>query len=181
MMGGDEMLVDEPHVVARIAQDEAVTRLKRLFLPVGKKESPGFAWDFFQKKIVEALTDDKYGFGVVGKTALRLLGYHIPNYLDAGRHDDDSSALWLFQKAMGLKPDSIPGPRTRKALLERLHDRGALMVPKQTRAYVRSPRGTVHAQVGSRTLCGLSPTEDWLTTTARINRCTTCERMSSAT
>lgn len=175
MMGGDTHLDDAPCVVATNARDDVVLSLMNAL--GDKRDSYGIAWHFFQRKVVEALTEHKLGFGVVGKTALKLLGYHVPHYLDIHMHDDDRLVFWLFQKAMNLKPDSIPGPRTRKALLERLHDRGVLVISKRMRVHVRSPRGTVHVQMGPRTLCGLTPTEDWSTTTTRINRCTTCEKM----
>lgn len=67
----------------------------------------------------------KAEFGVVGKTALRLLGYYMQS-LDDSLDTDELNSVWLFQKMMGLRTDSKPGPITKGALLERLASRGLM-------------------------------------------------------
>ena len=75
---------------------------------------------------IQALGNSDRPFGAEGKTALRLLGYHVPHHTESAMWDSDRKALWLFQWMSGLKPDQIPGPKTREALLRRLSDRGLL-------------------------------------------------------
>ncbi len=82
------------------------------------------AWQRFGSAL-KAMGSGSGAWGVVGKTALRLLGYHVPK-LHTDMYDEDRIAVQVFQKLMGLKPDAIPGPRTRKALMERLGDRGVI-------------------------------------------------------
>ena len=95
---------------------------------IGRKEelpSPVVSWTRFESAFKAMVNDGHSKFGAVGKTALSLLGYYIPVIHD-DMADEDRTALWLFQKLMGLKADSIPGRQTRKALLERMIDRGIL-------------------------------------------------------
>ncbi len=82
------------------------------------------AWTRFDSA-VRAMGAGSGTWGTVGKTAMRLLGYHI-QFLHLDMYDEDRTAVHVFQKMMGLKADAIPGPRTRKALVERLEDRGIL-------------------------------------------------------
>ena len=84
---------------------------------------PDAAWKRFESA-VRALPD-KDEFGLVGKTALRLLGYYVVD-LTSQLDTDESMSIWAFQKMMGLKTDSKPGPVTKRALIERLEDRGFL-------------------------------------------------------
>jgi hypothetical protein len=85
------------------------------------------AWSRFESA-VRALGNGGEKFGRAGKTALKLLGYHVPTHTHEEMHDTDRTAIWLFQRAMGLKADQIPGPKMRQALIERLSDRGVLRV-----------------------------------------------------
>lgn len=91
----------------------------------GEQPNPSMfsAWTRF-KSAVRALPD-KEGFGLVGKTALRILGYHVTsleNQLDL----DELMTVGIFQKMMGLKVDSQPGPVTKRAILKRLESCGLL-------------------------------------------------------
>ncbi len=87
--------------------------------------SAAVSWARFESAFRAMTSDAHAGFGAVGKTALSLLGYYIPVIHD-DMSDEDRAALYLLQKLMGLKTDSIPGPRTRKALQARMIDRGIL-------------------------------------------------------
>jgi hypothetical protein len=89
--------------------------------------SPAAAWARFESA-VRALPD-KDEFGLVGKTALRLLGYHadLSTLLD----EDDLESVRLFQRMMKLKADSVPGPATKRALIARLEERRFLGVASE--------------------------------------------------
>lgn len=91
--------------------------------PQPTSPSREIAWERFSSA-VRAMCNGS-SWGTVGKTALRLLGYHIPR-LHTDMYDEDRTALKIFQKLAGLKADSIPGPKTRKAIVARLEDRGIL-------------------------------------------------------
>lgn len=84
------------------------------------------SWARFASALRGIIANKERPFGSVGKVALTLLGYHIP-LPDSEMHDEDKKAVWLFQRMMGLKTDSIPGSRTRAMLLTRLEDRGMIV------------------------------------------------------
>ena len=65
-------------------------------------------------------------FGALGKTALRILGYHTSSLADVELDNSDFQSIWLFQRCNGLAADTKPGPNTRAALLARMIDRGFL-------------------------------------------------------
>lgn len=65
-------------------------------------------------------------FGVTGKTALYLLGYHMTRRLDSDLDTDEIQAIKIFQRMMGLKDDGQPGEKTRAAIVDRLVDRAIL-------------------------------------------------------
>ncbi|MCK4857370.1 MAG: N-acetylmuramoyl-L-alanine amidase [candidate division Zixibacteria bacterium] len=67
---------------------------------------------------------DGPGFGSLGKLCLRILGYHISNVTTDDLTEEDLDSVWIFQRMMGLETDRQPGPKTRRALVERLVDRG---------------------------------------------------------
>ena len=69
---------------------------------------------------------EKDEFGLTGKTALRMLGYHVNDVSSDSLDTDEAMSVWIFQKMMSLKTDSKPGPVTKRALIERLEDRGFL-------------------------------------------------------
>jgi len=61
------------------------------------------------------------------KLGLHLLGYAVTtcgagDFADVGMDTDDHTSVGIFQQAMGLKVDSIPGPITTRALNVRLRD-----------------------------------------------------------
>ena len=85
---------------------------------------PVAAWKKFGSA-VRALPE-KDEFGLAGKTALRLLGYHVNDVVSDTLDTDEAMSVWVFQKMMGLKTDSKPGAITKRALIERLEDRGFL-------------------------------------------------------
>lgn len=65
------------------------------------------------------------GFGLAGKVALRLLGYHITDWTD--RLDlDELASVAIFQRMMKIKVDGQPGPETKTALVSRLETQGLL-------------------------------------------------------
>jgi len=133
-MFGDAWNIREPTSAAGWACDQIVREYAAALVPMERDEtgtfvpselpSPGVAWARFHSS-VQQLVNGK-PFGIVGKTALKLLGYHVPTHISADMHDTDRIALWIFQKSQGLKPDQVPGPKTRKVILDRLYDRGIL-------------------------------------------------------
>jgi N-acetyl-anhydromuramyl-L-alanine amidase AmpD len=81
--------------------------------------TPAVAWAKFDAK-VRALLGESGCFGPVGKTALRLLGYHVAE-LAGELSDEDLISLRIFQRMAGLpKPDGQPGVRTKEALVSQL-------------------------------------------------------------
>lgn len=81
------------------------------------------SWERFRLAI-RALPD-KDGFGLEGKTALRMLGYHVTS-LEDQLDLDELVSVGIFQRMMGLKVDSQPGPVTKRALVKRLESCGLL-------------------------------------------------------
>ena len=94
---------------------------------------PDMAWMRFESAM-EALPTKKEPFGWWGKLGLWLLGYHIAAF-DAPIGDgpilddvegDDTETIQTFQRLSGLITDGQPGPITKKALVNRLKDRGII-------------------------------------------------------
>lgn len=83
------------------------------------------AWERFESAI-RALPG-KPEFGVVGKCALRILGFHVSDPRSQTLDEHDKLSIWIFQKMMGLGTDGAPGPQTKQALVRRLEDRGYLV------------------------------------------------------
>lgn len=97
-------------------------------IEAGMAEMPpaDMAWLRLRTKVHALISDPDMAFGMVGKIALALLGYHIPTIV-SDMNDADKAAVRIFQKMSGLKTDCIPGPATRAALEARLYDRGILI------------------------------------------------------
>lgn len=90
----------------------------------GVRPSHAVAWQRFNSLLQSFPEID--GFGVVGKLVLKLLGYHVTSLLTTELDSDDLQSIWIFQKLMGLEPDTKPGPQTKRAMVARLKDRGLL-------------------------------------------------------
>ncbi len=83
---------------------------------------PGDAiWSHFRESLPGFV--DSPGFGEFGKLCLRILGYHISSNT-ADLTEVDLESVWIFQRMMGLETDKQPGPKTRRAIVSRLADRG---------------------------------------------------------
>lgn len=93
----------------------------------GQRPSAEVAWQRFDAAI-RALPD-RSAFGLVGKLALYLLGYHVHGLLEPVLHAEDVVGVQAFQRLMGLKVDGEPGRLTKQALVRRLVDRGVLRAP----------------------------------------------------
>ena len=88
--------------------------------------SAEISWLRFQTKVLGLVDAPETPFGPVGKIALALMGYHTTGYgPDMG--EEDRAAVKIFQRMMGIRGDAVPGPTTRKAVVDRLYDRGILM------------------------------------------------------
>jgi N-acetyl-anhydromuramyl-L-alanine amidase AmpD len=107
----------------KLLRDEVVMDHLHLIATVTKPVLPRVAWMRFSSAM-RALPS-KSGFGVTGKTGLKLLGYHVTS-LDEGLDTDELLSVWIFQKMMGLKTDMVPGPLTKAALVDRLDYLGFL-------------------------------------------------------
>jgi N-acetyl-anhydromuramyl-L-alanine amidase AmpD len=90
----------------------------------GVRPSREVAWQRFDAAI-RALPE-RAEFGIMGKLALKLLGFHITALAVPELDSDDLTSIWVFQKLMGLKTDSQPGKMTKQAIVQRLVDRGFL-------------------------------------------------------
>lgn len=119
----DTIVVRWAHHLVQLSYKECLAKdpgAKESLIP-----SADIAWARFRSAI-HGLLNGIEKFATVGKCALKLLGYHIDKLNDPDMHDTDKKAVLLFQKMSGLKTDMIPGPKTRKMLVERLYDRGVL-------------------------------------------------------
>jgi len=105
-------------------RDGAVIEHARVMGSENPNPLPAVAWTRFESA-VRALPE-KEDFGSTGRTALRLLGYYVKSLAHESLDTEEAMSVWMFQRMMGLKTDSQPGPVTRRALVERLEDRGFL-------------------------------------------------------
>lgn len=81
-------------------------------------------WDEFTKTLPDFVDTPDFGFGSFGKLCLRLLGYHVDDFTTFDLTPADLDSVWIFQRMMGLETDRVPGPKTRRAIVDRLTDRG---------------------------------------------------------
>lgn len=58
------------------------------------------------------------------RIALDRLGYYVPASQDETLDDDTATAVYIFQRSVGLKADKIPGEKTQVALYKRLKQFG---------------------------------------------------------
>lgn len=58
------------------------------------------------------------------RQALDRLGYYVPGSQDENLDDDTATAVYIFQRSVGLKADKIPGDKTQRALHKRLKQFG---------------------------------------------------------
>ena len=84
------------------------------------------AWAAFKAAMV--LLPSQTGNSLVLKRALNLLGYFV-DIDNAAMGPVDTVSVKTFQVLMGLTEDGVPGPITRRAMLDRLVDRGYLSAP----------------------------------------------------
>lgn len=79
------------------------------------------AWERFDSA-VRALPAKGLAFGATGRAALRLLGYYTRG-LVADRLDmHEITSVMMFQRMMRIQVDGIPGPVTKRSLVERLEE-----------------------------------------------------------
>jgi len=114
-------------------RDSMVVRVVRAV--AGRPESPGAAdptpetaWARFKSGFQASMVNGG-SFGVWGKLALWLLGYHVSSIkegelADGGMDSEDIQSVWMFQRLMGITTDGNPGIVTREKLWNRLKDRG---------------------------------------------------------
>jgi N-acetyl-anhydromuramyl-L-alanine amidase AmpD len=89
--------------------------------PVG----PAEAWLMFDQAMHGQFRKPTRGFGILGKTAMQLLGY----YMGSPGSDldlNEKRSVEVFQKMMGLRVDGDPGVQTKSALVVRLEECGFL-------------------------------------------------------
>lgn len=67
------------------------------------------------------------GFGLLGRTVLRLLGYFASPTFE-NLTDDERRSIEVFQRMMRLRVDGIPGINTKAGLVLRLEEQGILPV-----------------------------------------------------
>jgi len=92
----------------------------------GNDMSAADAWAAFKAAMV--LLPSQTGNSLVLKRALNLLGYFV-DIDNAAMGPVDTVSVKTFQVLMGLTEDGVPGPITRRAMLDRLVDRGYLSAP----------------------------------------------------
>lgn len=116
-------LYDVDRLWGQTEVDGVVLEYARLTGDPGRNPSIFSAWTRF-RVAVRALPVVE-GFGLAGKVALRLLGYHVTDWGD--RLDpDELASVSIFQRSAGIKVDGQPGSETKKALVSRLEARGLL-------------------------------------------------------
>lgn len=111
-------LFDMDRYAGRTERDGIVIEWAKLSDGAAPNPTPVEAWARFDAE-VRALPGEPGKFGSVGKTALRLLGYHVGD-LAGELVDEDLVSIGIFQKMAGLRTDSHPGLRTKEALVSRL-------------------------------------------------------------
>jgi N-acetyl-anhydromuramyl-L-alanine amidase AmpD len=93
----------------------------------GAAVTPDVAWADYLRELLGPFLAETADFGAVGKLALCLLGYHTSAMSYAGLGYSDFSSLELFRKLMHLPPGEMGlGLRLRRAVVDRLEDRGVL-------------------------------------------------------
>lgn len=96
-------------------------RQKKIAQEWAQIEDMNLAWAKFMAAILS--TFENAEFGALGKTALRMLGYAM-SPLSCGVLHSDIVSIQRFQKMMKLKVDGMPGPITRRGILERMGMKG---------------------------------------------------------
>lgn len=87
---------------------------------------PADVWPTFSQIVQSQFLMPRSGFGVTGKTVLRLLGYYVDSPGVVGLSLEEKRSIEVFQKMMSLKVDGDPGMQTKTGLVARLGDRGIL-------------------------------------------------------
>lgn len=115
-------------------RDTMVVRVVRAM--AGRPETPGAAdpspetaWARFKSGFQATLTNGETPFGVWGKLALWLLGFHVSSLKEGELRDpdldsEDCQSVWIFQRLAGITTDGKPGKVTRENIWKRLQDRG---------------------------------------------------------
>lgn len=84
------------------------------------------AWADYLRELLGSFLRESGGFGSAGKVALALLGYAVSDIRYPDLRGPDENSLALFVRMMGLPKGVGTGLELRRALVDRLEDRGVI-------------------------------------------------------